>query len=139
MKKMKLILKDLLGHLMTIDLGVVYKIITDPSYPVIKELEGAKIQYNKDRAQFGFIPFIASCSEGQLGALNSESYAERTISCANLTVDTGNTGLNHADVERLIVLRMNRDFMECMRVNYSEAIMRSQPWNMTLVSPRSVS
>ena len=43
--------------------------------------------------------------------------------------------MNHGDVEKLIVLRMNRDFMFFMRKNYADAIKSSQPWNMTVVNP----
>ena len=64
-------------------------------------------------------PLIASCSKGQIGALNAESFCERVISAANLVVNEGNTLLSDKHVTMLTVLRMSRDFMEYMRANYN--------------------
>jgi len=47
-----------------------------------------------ERAKFGFLPLMAGCCDGQIGAVNAESFAERIISCANLTMADGNTLLN---------------------------------------------
>ena len=63
---------------------------------------------------------MASCSRGQLGALNAESFCERALSCANLVVTDGNTLLGDEEVEMLVILRMNRKFMEFMRTNYPD-------------------
>ena len=62
---------------------------------------------------------MASCSKGQIGALNAESFCERVISAANLVVNEGNTLLSDKHVTMLTVLRMSRDFMEYMRANYN--------------------
>ena len=62
---------------------------------------------------------MASCSNGQIGALNAESFCERVISAANLVVSDGNTLLSDKHVTMLTVLRMSRDFMEYMRANYN--------------------
>jgi len=120
---------------MRLDVGRIYKILTTESSTELRELQGTRLQYDKDRTLFGFLPLMASCTDGQLGALNAESFAERIISGGNLTVDDGNTKLNHGDVEKLTVLRMNGDFMFFMRKNYADAIKSSQPWNMTVVNP----
>jgi hypothetical protein len=55
---------------------------------------------------------MASCSKGQFGALNAESFCERVISAANLVVNDGNTLLSDTYMTMLTVLRMSRDFME---------------------------
>jgi hypothetical protein len=47
-----------------------------------------------ERAKYGFLPLIAGCCDGRIGAVNAESFAERIISCANLTMADGNTLLN---------------------------------------------
>ena len=36
-----------------------------------------------ERAKFRFSPLNAGCCDGQIGAVNAESFAERIISCAN--------------------------------------------------------
>ena len=61
---------------------------------------------------------MASCSVGQLGALSAESYCERVISCANNVMNKGNTLLNDVELEQLVVLRMNCEFMQYMRKHY---------------------
>ena len=61
---------------------------------------------------------MACNSVGQLGALSAESYCERVLSCANNVVTKGNTLLSDEEVEMLVVLRMNRDFMAFMREHY---------------------
>ena len=64
---------------------------------------------------YGWIPLLASCTYAQIGALNAESFCERVLSCANLVLTEGNTLLDDAEIEMLVILRMNRDFMEFMR------------------------
>ena len=71
------------------------------------------------RAQLGWIPAMASSSVGQLGALSAESYCERVLSCANNVVTKGNSLLSDDELEMIVVLRMNREFMQFMREHYS--------------------
>ena len=61
---------------------------------------------------------MAACSFAQIGALNAESFCERVLSCANLVIDKGNTMLHDDEIEKVVTLRMNRKFMECMRTEY---------------------
>ena len=67
---------------------------------------------------YGFFPLMAGCSKGQIGALNAESYAERVLSAANLIIHDGNTSMHDDILEKLVLLRINRDFIEYMRVTY---------------------
>ena len=53
---------------------------------------------------FGFLPYMAGCSDGQIGALNAESFAERVISGANLVMTDGNTLLGDKELEMLLRL-----------------------------------
>jgi len=69
--------------------------------------------------KFGYLPLMMGCSVGQLGALNAESFAERVNSAAKLLVDDKNTSLADPLINMLVVLRMNRSFMEFMRSNKS--------------------
>ena len=95
---------DLVHDLMPLDMGVLYRkiILSDPNEKV-----------------YGKLPLMASCSSGQIGALNAESFCERVISGANLVLDDGNTLLGDEELSMLVVLRMNREFMEYMRANYN--------------------
>ena len=63
---------DTVADLMPLDMGLLYTKIeaTDP-----------------ERRMYGYIPMMAACSYGQIGALtcalNAESFCERVLSCAN--------------------------------------------------------
>jgi hypothetical protein len=109
---------DLIRDLMGLDMGQLYsKIITkDP-----------------DRSSFGFLPLMAGCSDGKIGALNSESFTERVISAANLVMTEGSTLLCDEDLDMLVVLRMNRNFMAFMRENYFEEIKGLQRFNVSVI------
>jgi hypothetical protein len=91
---------DLIDDLMHLDMGVVYN-------SLLKQPE------------FGSLPLMASCSRGQLGNLNAESFCERILSCVNTVVTPGNTLLSDEEIEMIVVLRMNRKFMKFMRMHYS--------------------
>ena len=46
-----------------------------------------------------------------LERLMAESFSERMLSNANIVINPGNMRLNPVEMEQLVVLRMNRDFM----------------------------
>jgi hypothetical protein len=94
---------DLVEDLMNLDMGVLYTHIE---------------RMDTGRQLYGWIPSMACNSTGQLGALSAESYCERVLSCANNVVTCGNTLLSDEEVEMLVILRMNRDFMSFMREHY---------------------
>ena len=117
------------------DVGRVHRILTlEPTHDM-NELAGTTHQFDKGRTRYGFLPLMASSCDGQTGALNVASFAERIISGGNLTMDDENIQLNHGGLGKLVVLRINRDFVLFMRENYANAIKSSQPWNMTVVDP----
>ena len=95
---------DLTEDLMKLDIGKVYG--------QIEAMDTARVQ-------FGWIPTMASSSVGQIGALSAESYCERILSCANNVITKGNTLLGDEELEMIVVLRMNREFMQFMRTHYS--------------------
>jgi hypothetical protein len=70
--------------------------------------------------KYGLLPLMARASRGSIGALPAESYCERVLSCANLVMTTGNTLLSSAEVDMVVVLRMNRDFMKYMREKHPD-------------------
>ena len=57
---------------------------------------------------------MASSSGGQTGALCAESFCERILSDANGVSHEGNTLLDTEEINTLIVLRMNREFIKHM-------------------------
>jgi len=68
---------------------------------------------------YGLLPLLASC---HLRALNSESFCKRVISCANNVVTKLHTRLAPDLIEKLVVLRMNKGFMEYMRQRYADEL-----------------
>ena len=70
---------------------------------------------------------------GLIGALNAESFAERVNSGAKLILTTLNANLSDEDLEKLVVLRMNRNFMPYMSKHYFNEIKALQPFNMTVI------
>ena len=74
---------DLLHDLIDINLGRFYhKLIT---------------KVDPDRSRFGFLSLMDGCCDGQIGALNAESFAERVISGSNLVMTNGSTLLGGQD------------------------------------------
>jgi len=74
---------------------------------------------------------MASSSGGQIGALCAESFCERILSDANDVCHEGNMLLDTEEINMLVVLRMNREFIECMREMYPK--LSGQNFNQTLV------
>lgn len=77
------------------------------------------METDQDRRLYGLIPLMATSSYGQIGALNAESFCERVLRCAGHVLTEGNTLLDDDELEMLVVLRMNRDFMQFMREHYN--------------------
>mmetsp|Transcript_19043 Transcript_19043/g.39188 ORF Transcript_19043/g.39188 Transcript_19043/m.39188 type:complete len:154 (+) Transcript_19043:407-868(+) len=69
---------------------------------------------------YGHLPVMARAGAGSIGTLTSESYCERCFSAANIIMDDGNALLGKDSVEHLVILRMNKNFMNYMRDNHSQ-------------------
>jgi len=67
------------------------------------------------QAQFGYLPRMTLAN---IGAMNTESFCERTLSCASLIVTDLHTNLSREEVRMLTMLRMNVSLMEYMRGEY---------------------
>ena len=78
-----------------------------------------------DGSKFGHLPKMALASKGMMGVLMAASFCERINSCANLVVTEGNSVLSTDEIDKCVVLRMNKVFMEFMRKNYSEVLQSS--------------
>ena len=55
-----------------------------------------------------------------LGDLNAESFCERVLSCVKLVVSDLHVCLKTEEIFILVMLRMNREFMEYMRESYPD-------------------
>ena len=75
--------KVLSTHLMHLDMGALYR-----------KINGRET----DRTKFGFLPLMAVSTNAQIGALNTESFAERIISVSN-TVMNESSMHNDDDLE----------------------------------------
>lgn len=61
------------------------------------------------------LPLMMCCSKYQLGALNSQSFAERINSAANRVVTEDTIRINSTLVDMLVTLRMNKRFMDFIK------------------------
>ena len=104
-----------LMHLMEVDMGQVYKRIEDS---------------DPSRQRYGYIPRMA---HGIIGALNSEGFCERMLSAAGLVMTEGNTLLDEEEMEKLTLLKMNKEFMKFMRKHYNH--LTKQQFMRTVVQP----
>ena len=55
-----------------------------------------------------------------LGALNAESFCERVLSRVKLVVSDLHVRLKAEEIRMIVMLRMNREFMEYMRASYPD-------------------
>ena len=78
------------------------------------------IEKDKDRKKYGWLPKMATCSKGSIGYLLTSSFCERINSCANQVLTLGNTLLSDGEMEKLVMCRMNEDFIVFMRQQYPE-------------------
>ena len=86
--------------LMPMQLGVVLKNIMDqPNYTLL----------------YGYLPLLL---ETLLGSMLASSYVERVNSQAKLVMTTGRTLLAADELENVVMLRMNREFMLHMKEKY---------------------
>ncbi len=74
-------------------------------------------------AKFGYLPMMAVAT---LGALNAESFCERVLSCVKLVVSDLHLRLKAEEIRMLVILCMNREFMEYMRATYPDPIVGIQ-------------
>jgi hypothetical protein len=54
----------------------------------------------------------------RIGALNAESFCKSVLSCVKLVVSDLHVILKAEEIRMLVMLRMNREFMEYMRTSY---------------------
>jgi len=74
---------------------------------------------------------MASSLGGQIGALCAESFCERILCDANDVCHERNTLLDTEKINMLVVLRLNREFIQHMREIYPK--LSDQNFDQTLV------
>ena len=85
-------------------------------------LKSLYIDTDPSGARFGYLPKMATKSEGSIGSLLASGFPERIISVANRTVTKGNSTLAPDETNMLTVLRMNAKWIEHMRKKYPEVL-----------------
>ena len=55
-----------------------------------------------------------------IGVLNTESFCERVLSCVKLVVTDLHVCLKTDEIRMMVMLRMNHEFMEYMRVSFPD-------------------
>lgn len=78
-------------------------------------MRDALLVRKSDNDCFGLLPHMASVSKFQLGPLLSQSFAEQLNSAGKNIVRDNRGKLDHEMIDKLVVLRMNRNFMEFCR------------------------
>jgi hypothetical protein len=97
---------DLMDDLLEADVLKVYRQVLAEEESLVK---------GGGQVQFGYLPRMALAN---IGAMNAESFCERTLSCASLIVTDLHTSLSREEVRMLTMLRMNVSLMEYMRPEY---------------------
>ena len=78
------------------------------------------IKQDPDKKRFGHLPMMAVASRGSIGGFLASSFCERINSCANLVLTDGNSLLSPDEINMLVTLRMNRDYMQFMREKHAK-------------------
>ena len=76
-----------------------------------------------------------SYQEWLLGRIPASSFCERINSIAKDVMTDGHTAMKQDSLEKLVVLRMNREFMQYMRKKYNH--LSKQQFGQTLVQLRA--
>ncbi len=105
---------DLMDDLLEADVLKVYRQVLAEEETLVK---------GGGQAQFGYLPRMALAN---IGAMNAESFCERTLSCASLIVTDLHTSLSRENVRMLTMLRMNVSLMEYMRTEYDNLCSKIQ-------------
>ena len=78
------------------------------------------IERNKDLSKYGWLPNMATCPKGSIGSLLASSLCERINSCVNQILTLGNTVLDDCEMEKLVVCRVDQDFIVLMHKYYPQ-------------------
>ena len=87
-----------------------------PMGPIIKTL----VEEDRDGSKFGHLPVMTTASKASIGALLASSFCERINSGANIVLHDGNLKMSEGEINKLTVLRMNKDFMKRMNKTHPD-------------------
>ena len=87
----------------------------------LTEIMNRFIDEDPGRSRFGFFPPMATGFEGSVASLLASSFSERVSSSANLVLTDGNSLLGHGEMDKLVVLRMNRGERAAVMTNGHES------------------
>jgi hypothetical protein len=81
-------------------------------------LRSESLRMQKDKSgKFGYLSMMEVAT---LGSLTTESFCDRVLSCVKLVVSDLHVCLKAEEIRMLVMLRMNREFMEYMRATYPD-------------------
>ena len=83
---------------------------------------------------YGCLPLVGSCSKGQIGDMDAESYADRVNSMVKLLLTDGNILLGVEETEILVVICTNMDYMLFICEHYVDHILKIQQFGMKVVT-----
>ena len=86
---------------------------------------------DKKREKYGLIPRMAVGSKGCIGFLPAASFCERCNSAAKDVMTDAHTLMGEEPLEMMVVLQMNRKFMEYMRSRYGS--LTKEQFGMSLI------
>jgi len=87
---------------------------------VVSIMKGDFIEKEKDRSKYGWLPKMATCSQASIGSLLVANFCEHINSCTNQVLTLAKSLLGDSEMEKLVMCRMNQDFIGFMRKNYPE-------------------
>lgn len=80
---------------------------------------GKLYQQVEGKGKYGCLPEMYRSSRCNIGALSAQSFCDRFIPAANIVMDDGNTLLSDEELNMMVVLRINREFMLWAREEYA--------------------
>ena len=92
-----------------------WRLVRDLLRVDLKQVLADAKRKDPDMSKFGFIPYMAKTS---LGRLLAESFAERIFRNCNSVPTSGNMRLNPIEMVQLVVLRMNKRFVQYMKKHH---------------------
>ena len=83
----------------------------------------ARVYTRLTAEEYGFLPAMAMC---HTGSPSSEAFRERIISYMNLNMNDRSTSLHPEMMEKLVLLMVNREYMEMKREERKQAAMKKR-------------
>ena len=99
---------------------VQYDLMTDLIHVNMFKVYSDMLRSDSHSAKFGYLPMMTVAT---LGVLNTESFCECVLSCVKLVVSDLHGCLKAVESRMLVMLRMNREFMEYMRASYPDTLL----------------